>query len=53
MELVCYLKRMVIKAVVDWAPRSANYEADEQHQQIRSCQEDRLQGVRSLVGRAS
>ena len=29
MELACYLKRMGIKAVVDWAPRSANYEADE------------------------
>ena len=26
MELACYLKR---KAVVDWAPRSTNYEADE------------------------
>ena len=29
MELACYLKRMGIKAVVDWAPRTANYEADE------------------------
>ena len=29
MELACYLKRMSIKAVVDWAPRTANYEADE------------------------
>ena len=29
MELACYLKRMGIKAVVDWAPRSTNYEADE------------------------
>ena len=29
MELACDLKRMSIKAVVDWAPRTANYEADE------------------------
>ena len=29
MELACYLKRMGIKAVVDWAPRTANYDADE------------------------
>ena len=29
MELACFLKRMSIKAVVDWAPRTANYEADE------------------------
>ena len=29
MELACYLKRMGIKAVVDWAPRSTNYEANE------------------------
>ena len=29
MELACYLERMSIKAVVDWAPRTANYEVDE------------------------
>ena len=29
MELACYLKRMSIKAVVDWAPPMANCEADE------------------------
>ena len=29
MELSCYLKRMGIKAVVDWAPRSTNNETDE------------------------
>ena len=29
MELACYLGRMSIKAVVDWAPRTANHEADE------------------------
>ena len=28
MELSCYLKRMAAKASVEWAPRSANYEAD-------------------------
>ena len=29
MELACYLKRMSVKAVVEWAPRTANHEADE------------------------
>ena len=29
MELACYLKRMSIKALVEWAPREANREADE------------------------
>ena len=28
MELSCYLKRMSAKASVEWAPRTANYEAD-------------------------
>ena len=28
MELSCYLKRMSVKASVEWAPRTANYEAD-------------------------
>ena len=28
MELSCYLKRMAAKASVEWAPRTANYEAD-------------------------
>ena len=29
MQLACYLKRVRIKAVVGWAPRGTNYEADE------------------------
>ena len=28
LELSCYLKRMSAKASVEWAPRTANYEAD-------------------------
>ena len=29
MELACYLKRMWIEGIVEWAPRTANQEADE------------------------
>ena len=28
MQLLCYLKKMAAKASVEWAPRSANNEAD-------------------------
>ena len=43
MELACYFKRMSIKAVVGWAPRTANYEAE--HTQVRHRQAHRVQGV--------